>query len=597
MADPVAFKILEELGVLVRSTRVLPDTPSPAPAAHALSRHTPAWAFENPTFARPFEDQNLAICEVLPRDLSPDQVLAKTRLAVFVGAADSPEFRAFFDRPDTVVLVFEPEAAKLSRLVSHFKPRDLAGKNLFLFLGDPAGFRPALAAILPPETFLNGFPVFYLREDIEPARPAFVRDVVEQLEFLFFRYRIYPISGQFNMYGLPLREITRGLFFDQQKHAYENTIDCMRQGNLQQLKDFFRGRTALLVAAGQDLERRIEYVRANRDKALVIAVNNALKPLLAHGVTPHFVVLNDTSLAIEESFEGLAPLPETILVGHCLSHLGGEKFARKFLFGNWKPEVLGVRPTLRLHGSVITSAFSLARFLGCTACVLVAVQLASADPWTLGYARGTIYDDRGPRHAGPLTDRFPQLYPVTNRFGITLYTSLNFRDACLWFLDEIRSSRLRCVNLTRESILHGDGVEYDENFAITGATGLKALLARARALPPAPGADPAKVRAHLAQELTAWRNTADPVGQVLSLRGEEFLRLGLDVLRQLDAGNVSYLVQRFRDFDNRRFHAQVFQGRDPAEREEGLRYYLEYVVAMARHFIDILEAQQRELGL
>ena len=597
MAEPVAFKVLEELGMLVRSGRVLPDAPGPAPgpsAAHALSGHVPAWEYENPVFAHPFENPGIPLYETLKPTLSPGQVLDRTRLAVFVGAAESQAFRLVMGRKDSVVLVFEPEAGRLARLAGRAKPRDLAGRNLFFFLGEPAAFHPPLAELLPADIFMAGFPVFYLREDLAETRPDYVREVIEQIEFLFFRYRIYPVSGQFNVRGLPLRDIARGLFFDQQKHAYENAAPSVRQGNLQQLAGAFKGRTALLVAAGPDLERRIEYLREGLSKAVVIAVNNALKPLLAHGIEPHFVVVNDTSQAIEQSFAGLAPLSSAVLVGHCLSHLGGGLFPRAFLFNNYRPEVFGARPTLKLYGSVITTAFALARFLGCRTCVLVGVQLASEDPWSLNYARGSIHG-RGAAQDLPLTNRFPQLYPVTNRFGLTLYTSLNFRDACLWFLDEIRGSKVRCVNLCRESILHGDGVEYAEDFPLPAEPGLDTALARVRAMPPALTSEPGKVRAWLGRELSAWRNTAGPIEALLARPSEGFVPVALDVLRQLDAGNVSYLVQRFQDFDHRRFHALVFESRDEAARERGLRYCLGYVLEMARFFVGLIEGQLREL--
>ena len=81
-------------------------------------------------------------------------------------------------------------------------------------------------------------------------------------------------------------------------------------------------------------------------------------------------------------------MPGTILVGHCLSDLGGDRFRQKYLFGSFLPQIFGERDNLRLHGSVISTAFSLARHLGCARCVLVGAQLASPDPWKPGLRPG-----------------------------------------------------------------------------------------------------------------------------------------------------------------------------------------------------------------
>jgi hypothetical protein len=90
----------------------------------------------------------------------------------------------------------------------------------------------------------------------------------------------------------------------------------------------------------------------------------------------------------------LPQLKDVRLVGDVRSELGGDTFPNKYIFGSYRPELFGTRPSLRLHGSVITTAFSLARHMGCSRCVLVGAQLCSDNPWIMSYSKGSIHENR-----------------------------------------------------------------------------------------------------------------------------------------------------------------------------------------------------------
>ncbi len=585
MRDAVKEKVLAELGVLRIGGRLDPSG-AVSGGDHLVSGHTPLWAFEDPRFAKPFADgAPLYDTALLPRD--PEKALGRCRLPVFLGAVRSRVFEAALARRPTGLLVFEPEEERLEAFLAGFPAKTLAERGIVCFLGDPAGLRPSLERLLPEDLFRKlGCPGFFVLDGLEQDRPDWVRDVRERLELLCWRHRIYPVSGQFNSRGLPLRTITRELFFDQQRHAYENA-PRFHQGNLRQVRDALRGFPAVLIAAGPDLAERAEFLRANRERAVLIAVNNALKPLQDLGVVPHFAVINDNALVCARSFEGLDPLPETVLAAHCFSHAPTALFGRTFFFGTWRPEVFGAMPNLRIYGSVITAALALARHLDCRSVVLAGVQMAGTDPWRLSYAPGSIHV-AAPAPPRQLCGAWPQLCPARAASGETLYTSLNFRDAALWFVDELRATNTRCVNLSRQSLIHGPGVDIDENPILPKRPGLDKTLAALRQLPPV-RRDPARVRGFLARERAIWANTAGPLDMLLGQGGPGFVDAAMNVLEQLDRGNVSYLVQRFGDFDNRRFHAQVFESPDPESREEGLRYFLAQVRDMARDFLGVLD--------
>ncbi len=598
METRVHFSVLRELGVLFEAPgagEIHDLPPSAAPAGdldHAFHAHTPLWDYEHPLVLAPFADKDLPpVCESLPPSASLDEVLAKTRLVVFLGAADTPALCRCLDQPETFLLILEPDARRLAHFAARAPAARLAKRALIL-LGEPEAFLPPVAQILPPELFGLGFPVFYSLPEM--AGSAQAARLVELVEILFYRHRMYFLGSQSNFNSLPIRPLVRGLFYDQQLHSYVNAVECLRWPDIRPLRKAFQGETAVLVAAGPDLPERLDYLRQVRGRAVVIAVNNALKPLLAAGVRPHFVMANDTSVHTGRSWEGLGHLPDVSLVGHCLTDLGGQVFGRKHLFGNYLPELYGTRPDLRLHGSVISTAFSLARHMGCARCVFVGAQLCSPDPWSLSYARGSIHEtESGPER--PLTNAWPQLAPVVTLDGQQRYTTLNFLDAAHWLRDEIRTSGIPCVSLTGETIISGPGVEHIPDCPVEDTGRLDRRLARAAAAR-APEIPLQPVLAHLRRDLEVWRSVALGVKNILIKRGEEFMGPALQALERFDQGNVTYLVQRYGDFNNQHFHWALFQSDEPEDKVWSLRYYLQHVMLMAQTFSQTLEECLARLG-
>lgn len=588
MSQAVHFAVLRELGVLFEAPHATNAAPE-ATGDHALFPHTPLWAYENPECARPFADASLpALYAELPPGGAPDEVAALTRFVVFLGAADTPTFRAFLAKRNVLLVIIEPDAGRLARFAASV-PAPLLAKRAVILLGELEAFNPPVSSLLPPKLFSFGFPAVYALPDYDPET---ARQAAELVELLFYRHRLYRLSGQAMFWGLPVRDIVRGLFYDQQLHSYANVADYLRRPDIRPLRKAFAGETAVLVAAGPELPDRLEFIRRAKPNAVVIAVNNALKPLLAGGVAPHFVVANDTSVLTANSYADLPPLPETLLVSHCLADLGGAVFPRKFLFGSYMPELFGQRANLRLHGSVLTTAYALARHLGCARCVLIGAQLCSDNPWSLSYSRGSIHESQGRTPGRPLTNAWPQLVPVPDRGGRTRYTTLNFLDAARWLSEEIASAGVPCVALTDQTLLRGPlvSVETDPVIAPTGRLDhALGLAARAADIPPKVKREP--VAAFLRSELKIWTAVGEGVRAILSRQGDDFVAASLLIMEQFDKNNVSYLVQRFGGFDSRRFHAAVFGPEAGRDRQWGLRHYMKRVAGMAEVFTGVLREQ------
>jgi tetratricopeptide (TPR) repeat protein len=69
---------------------------------------------------------------------------------------------------------------------------------------------------------------------------------------------------------------------------------CENRHNFSEhLMGAFAGKTAIVLAGGPSLKDALPWVKANRDKLVVIAVSRVCRQLVAHGVVPHIIVSVD----------------------------------------------------------------------------------------------------------------------------------------------------------------------------------------------------------------------------------------------------------------------------------------------------------------
>jgi hypothetical protein len=593
LADPTPrMEALARMGLLERSEADAPLYREAARTpAHKLSPHRPVWRFCNPKFASDpnyFPDAR-PLFGFHSQDDGLDAVFAATKWAVFLGAENSPELAAALARPDVVCLVFEPSLARLAAFIAAFDLRKHAAKPFF-FAGDHHRLAAPLMDALPKELASQGYPVFFVQEGLS-ADTRYQDELIEKIEFFYYRHGIYQYEGHWGRSGLPSRDIARGLFYDQQLHLYQNVVSYLSQGTVCDLENAFAGETALLVTGGPDLDAKIEYIRANRDKAVVICVNSALRTLVAAGVVPHLAVFNDTSIESSATLAGLPPLPETLLVAHVVTGVAPGAFKNVYFFGNVLPELFPLIPMLRLHGSVASTAFSLARHLGCARVVFVGLQMAGDDPFSMTYSRRSIQGEAYVETSLPLTDAYPQYYPVRAASGRTMYTTLNFYDAALWLLDELSRFDVLAVNTATDTIVHGPGVVVDPGYEIAARGDIAALAA---AIKPNPQpVDRKAVHEYLLGQIEFWRLVKKMAVEDASYAEHPgFFELFASHLKAWDQANVSFLLERFPGFNIvGGVYADYFGSTDPEARRRAALHYLGGCADMAKGFIKLLGDQ------
>jgi hypothetical protein len=169
-------------------------------------------------------------------------------------------------------------------------------------------------------------------------------------------------------------------------------------GSVDRLKDRYKGKPAVIVSAGPSLRKNKHLLRGLEGKAVIIAVQTTLQPLLEMGVEPHFVTSLDYHEISARFFEklpknlrtelvaepkaakvvlGLHPGPVTIL---------GNDYAERLL----RDQKLN-KGALRGGATVAHLAFYLAEHLGCDPVIFLGQDLGFSDG--LCYAPGTSYED------------------------------------------------------------------------------------------------------------------------------------------------------------------------------------------------------------
>ncbi|MEO5821822.1 MAG: 6-hydroxymethylpterin diphosphokinase MptE-like protein [Vicinamibacteraceae bacterium] len=291
-------------------------------------------------------------------------------------------------------------------------------------------------------------------------------------------------------------------------NTIENLGVVAHEGDVDALAGAFDGVPAIVVAAGPSLDSVIADVSRLADRALVIAVDTALRPLLTQGVVPHLAVAVDPSERNARHLTDLEGADSTWLVAEPSVHpLVFPSFAgRTFVFrvGDNHPwpwlASLGVRRgTLAAWGSVLVSALDLAIRVGARPIAIVGADLAYSGGQP--YCRGTAFEEdwaREVRYGSTLAEVWAR---VAGRPGAqerddlhgrpvpTLPHLVAFRER---LLDQITASGVRIVNATGGGILHGRGIELAPLDALLGVAprldDLRARIGRRRSPSIAPRA-------------------------------------------------------------------------------------------------------------
>jgi hypothetical protein len=172
----------------------------------------------------------------------------------------------------------------------------------------------------------------------------------------------------------------------------------LRCAGINELKNAHAGISAIIVSAGPSLRKNMHLLREARNKAVIIATQTTLRPLLDMGIEPNYVTSLDYHDICTRFFENLPARLTTTLVAEPKAsarmfglftgpiRLLGNDFADRLL-APMKIE----KDRLRAGATVAHLAFYLAEYLACDPIVFVGQDLGFSDG--LAYTPGTSYED------------------------------------------------------------------------------------------------------------------------------------------------------------------------------------------------------------
>ncbi len=361
--------------------------------------------------------------------------LESTRIEVFPSASGVPSAR-WLSGTSAVPLHsrYDPLKEARAALLKH----DLDGANYFVLLGFGLGY--PLDALLEKADPGNRY--FIIESDLQILKAAFQsRDLRKLLLLPHLRFAwppsgtelaeqwkdfFDPVHAQKSVFltHTPSYAVAPGLFKAAAEVIQSETFQIYTDINTlvgrarSFLKNFvrnlpaalsspgvnsfanrFAGIPAILVSAGPSLDRNIQDLRGCDGRALILATDTALKPLLASQIEPHFVLSGDPNYENYLHLKGAA-ISTSLVVAEATAHdavfkeFPGRTISCTYENSSLRSlsRLLADKGTLRAWGSVATMALDFALTLGCDPIIFVGQDLAYTEGRT--YCTGLHTDGK-----------------------------------------------------------------------------------------------------------------------------------------------------------------------------------------------------------
>lgn len=289
---------------------------------------------------------------------------------------------------DNPIFLYEPVFSVFYMLVNRVDFKKLFQNRLIMLLiggiNDEDNFKPLM------DTMVKGDRVPIMKHFI---LPNYKEICLEQI--LRFQKDLTEVANAYSC-GMHTQRFFHNVFVDNLFH----NVNYVRTGyQAYQLTDVLPKEKvpAIVVSAGPSLNRNIEILKKAKNKAFIIAVDTALKPLIGHGIVPDMYAIVDgvKPLSLVDVEEGRnIPLLTTLQAsksvlefqkGKKFFFCEGIRFVDEMYERNKKPFF-----SLESGGSVATLAFSLVSYVGFRTVILVGQDLALTGNKT--HADGTFHE-------------------------------------------------------------------------------------------------------------------------------------------------------------------------------------------------------------
>ena len=162
--------------------------------------------------------------------------------------------------------------------------------------------------------------------------------------------------------------------------------------------DKYKNIPAIIVSAGPSLEKNIRKLKEIKNKALIIAVDTAMKPLFSHNISPHFIITIDPQKKNSKYFRNVN-FKESVLIAEssvdkeAIDSFNGAIYFINSIFplAKYFMEELGDRGDITTGGSVSTAAYDFAIRIGANPIIMVGLDLSFPNYQT--HIKGSYHEE------------------------------------------------------------------------------------------------------------------------------------------------------------------------------------------------------------
>jgi hypothetical protein len=215
----------------------------------------------------------------------------------------------------------------------------------------------------------------------------------------------------------------------------DNDIACLpyviRHRGVAELKDLYKNKPAILISTGPSLAKNIHHLIGMEDRAIIIAVGQALRVLLAYEIKPDFICTVDFGEVNYVHFEGLmdSDIPLVTInraYAPLLKAWQGPKFIAATPVPGYEHMATGIltnKGFIESGGSVAHLVFGLAQLLGCNPITFVGQDLAldKTSHIALADAGGEVMVDENGMIGWKMKDQRCHLFGNTHGMGPVRY--------------------------------------------------------------------------------------------------------------------------------------------------------------------------------
>ncbi len=254
------------------------------------------------------------------------------------------------------------------------------------------------------------------------------------------------------------------------KNLTLNMASYIYSPGVKELFDKFQGKAVFLIGAGPSLQKQVEVLKSNQNNYILIAVNTSFPYLLQNGIIPDFVVVVDPQDKIFKYFlpvirQKLEKYPiliaePTISPKIAKNYPGTVLFCDVGFLKNWVNKFSDEKGELKMGGSVITAAYTLAKTMKAEPIVFLGTDMAYSENSL--HFRGAELEKEWLFSQNKLITQEANQYnflkkihltPHKGFYDNTVYTDIKFQTYITWLEKHFKQdSNLNIINATEGGI-------------------------------------------------------------------------------------------------------------------------------------------------